>query len=114
MDAEFLKEEESSNDRYRQTDEAVRLQRVFPPGTVVKIRTYEPSGSGYGAVAVSGERLSKLILGAREMYRCVPRVRLCEGEAPCVSSVSVVSMSSTVSPRVAHHMGQVEGWGLQS
>ena len=69
VNADFLREEESAQLRYQATDEAVRQGRVFPPGATLSLKVYEPSGSGFGAAAASGERLSRLILGARELFR---------------------------------------------
>ncbi len=66
-------EEVSAQERYRATDDTVRLQRVFPAGTVMHVKAYDPAASGFGEAAVSGDRLSKLILGCREMFRCVAR-----------------------------------------
>jgi hypothetical protein len=71
FDEEAAREEDVVQERIRSTDEALRLQRVFPAGTLLSVRAYDPSGSGFGSGSISGERLSRLILGAREMYRCV-------------------------------------------
>jgi hypothetical protein len=65
------REEQSAQDRYRQTDDVIRLQRVFPPGTLLTLKVYDPAASGGATATVSGERLAKLIVGAREMFRFV-------------------------------------------
>jgi hypothetical protein len=69
VQAEYAREEDMVFQRQQAVDEATRQSRVFPPGTAMSLRAYDPSGSGFGAAVVSGERLSRLVLGAREIFR---------------------------------------------
>ncbi len=78
-EASAAAEEQSAQDRYRVTDELLRQQRVFPAGTIVTIKVYDPAGSGAAVATVDGEKLAKLIIGAREMYRYAMLCCECEG-----------------------------------
>ena len=85
-------EEQSANDRYRATDDLLRAQRLFPAGTTLTIKVYDPAGSGAAVVAVDGERLAKLVVGAREMYRYDMLRWRCAWRSPLPSSLSICTL----------------------
>ncbi len=52
--AEYLRLEAEAKERYAKQDAAVTERRLFPPGTLARIRVYDPSQSGTASAAFSG------------------------------------------------------------
>lgn len=59
--AEYLRLEAEAKERYAKQDAAVTERRLFPPGTIARIRVYDPSQSGTASAAFSGVLLSLLL-----------------------------------------------------